>query len=379
MSLTGDLLGFSKRAKLAPRPQGQQLGQTWSETTESRLKHSRGSELMKRNKLVLRSGFTLVELLVVIAIIGILVGLLLPAVQAAREAARRMSCSSNARQLGLALMNYESAYKRLPPSRISTNNPVFQVSWPAMILPMIEQGPNFTRYNFNLPWYAPANDVVTTTQIPIMICPSSPSPRDVPPQNLYAAISNNLRTDSPLWGAADYGSINAVRNAAFVAAGLPSIGTREVMGAMGRGPEGVKLATIRDGLSNTLVIGEGAGRPTMYVSGRRVVNPRTGNIAAGTNVTADGWGWADINGGFSVDGSNDQGLQNNTTSAGATTIVGSCFMNCTNDSEFYAFHGSGAHYVVGDGSVQFISANIAGPAFVALCTRDLGDIGNFGD
>jgi hypothetical protein len=248
-----------------------------------------------------------------------------------------------------------------------------------MILPMIEQGPNFTRYNFNLPWYAPVNDVVTTTQIPIMICPSSPSPRDVPPQNLYAAISNNLRTDSPLWGAADYGSINAVRNAAFVAAGLPSIGIREVMGAMGRGPEGVKLAMIRDGLSNTLVIGEGAGRPSMYVSGRKVPNPRTGNIAAGTNVTADGWGWADINGGFSVDGSNAQGLQNNTTSSGATTIVGSCFMNCTNDSEFYAFHGSGAHYVVGDGSVQFISANIAGPAFVALCTRDLGDIGNFGD
>jgi hypothetical protein len=116
----------------------------------------------------------------------------------------------------------------------------------------------------------------------------------------------------------------------------------------------------------------------MYVSGRRVINPRSG-IASGTNVTADGWGWADINGGFSVDGANAQGMQNSTNSSGATTIVGNCFMNCTNDSEFYAFHGSGAHYVVGDGSVQFISANIAGPAFVALCTRDFGDIGNFGD
>lgn len=335
---------------------------------------------MKRvSKLNYRMGFTLVELLVVIAIIGILVGLLLPAVQAAREAARRMSCSSNARQLGLALHNYESAYKRLPPSRIATSNPVYQVSWPAMILPMIEQGPSFAQYNFNLPWYHPLNDVVTTTQIPIMICPSSPTPRDIPPQNLYAALSNNLRNAAPLpvWGYSDYGSINAVRNSAFVAAGLPSINAREVWGAMGRGPDGVKLAAIRDGLSNTAVIGEGGGRPSMYVSGRKVLNPRTGNIAFGTSVTADGWGWADINGGFSVDGANALGLQNNTTSAGATTIVGSCFLNCTNDSEFYAFHGSGAHFVFGDGSVQFIAQSISGPAFVALCTRDFGDISTF--
>jgi hypothetical protein len=112
----------------------------------------------------------------------------------------------------------------------------------------------------------------------------------------------------------------------------------------------------------------------MYVSGKKTVNPRTGNIAFGTPVVADGWGWADINGGFSVDGANALGLQNSTSSSGATTVVGSCFLNCTNDSEFYAFHGSGAHFVACDGSVQFIPQSVSGQVFVALCTREQGDI-----
>jgi prepilin-type N-terminal cleavage/methylation domain-containing protein len=84
-------------------------------------------------------GFTLVELLVVIAIIGILVGLLLPAVQAAREAARRMQCSNNLKQIGLAAHNYESSMKVLPSGYVRTNNQEGW-GWAALLLPYTEQG-----------------------------------------------------------------------------------------------------------------------------------------------------------------------------------------------------------------------------------------------
>ncbi len=94
-----------------------------------------------------RRGFTLVELLVVIAIIGILVGLLLPAVQAAREAARRMQCSNNLKQIALAVLNYESASKRLPALGVLLRGQRpgdLYYGWPIAILPFEEQG---ARYN----------------------------------------------------------------------------------------------------------------------------------------------------------------------------------------------------------------------------------------
>jgi len=123
-----------------------------------------------------QSGFTLVELLVVIAIIGVMVGLLLPAVQAAREAARRMSCSNNIRQIALATHNYESTYRMIPAMMgTSTYSPQ------ARILPYIEQAAMSDRINFSLPlllppaWqslYNPAVRDTVTQQIATFLCPS---------------------------------------------------------------------------------------------------------------------------------------------------------------------------------------------------------------
>src|SRR3954463_7725038 len=136
------------------------------------------------------AAFTLVELLVVIAIIGVLVSLLLPAVQQARESARRISCTNRLKQIGLALLNYESSHKVFPTAYITANpaaiGSAFGVSygdqyhngpsgfaWGALLLPFLEQQGLYTQFDFNAPCWAPVNAAAAQAKVGVFLCPSA--------------------------------------------------------------------------------------------------------------------------------------------------------------------------------------------------------------
>src|SRR5688572_9676365 len=124
-------------------------------------------------------GFTLVELLVVIAIIGILVALLLPAIQAAREAARRSSCMNNLRQMGLAMLNYESSYRVFPPSDVLVPDTKtglltksLSISVHARLLPFVEESALRSLVNFSVSYNDNANLPARMTKVGMFLCPS---------------------------------------------------------------------------------------------------------------------------------------------------------------------------------------------------------------
>jgi prepilin-type N-terminal cleavage/methylation domain-containing protein/prepilin-type processing-associated H-X9-DG protein len=297
-----------------------------------------------------RRAFTLIELLVVIAIIAVLVGLLLPAVQKVREAASRMSCSNNLKQIGLAYHNYHGTFGSFPPS--ASNSQTAPTGWGTYLLPYIEQDNLYKAYNLNAPFFytnAAAgidNQAVTETPIKILQCPSAPDNHDYKNYSLpppYNFVSWN-------GSSSDYGPLVGV-DMFFLAPFLNFPPTYSLEGAL-RPDRKIRIADILDGTSNTLLTAEIAARPTLW-QGRTQVNDRVTYFSG-----AGGWGDA-TSGNAQLYGSSQDG----------TTNPGTCGINCSNDFGMYAFHSGGANALFADGSVHFLKENIDITVLVALITR----------
>lgn len=282
-------------------------------------------------------GFTLVELLVVIAIIGLLVALLLPAVQAAREAARRSSCVNNLRQVGLALHNFHDVRQRLPSGWITDgSDPEGEPGWGwgAMILPYAEQGNLFDQHiDEKVPIDDPQHSFAWGAVLPLYVCPSDPG----------------SETFELLSGRAHFAKSNYVGNFGTDALGAHDHDDHD----HGHGhshehfepsdSDGVffhnsklRMADVRDGLSNTLFVGERSSKidHSLWI----------GVVHGAEHAMARVVGSADHPPGHSV-----------------------------HFDDFSSAHPGGAHFAFGDGSARFIAETIDEGVFRALATRAGGE------
>jgi prepilin-type N-terminal cleavage/methylation domain-containing protein/prepilin-type processing-associated H-X9-DG protein len=314
-------------------------------------------------------GFTLVELLVVIAIIGVLVALLLPAVQAAREAARRSSCTNNLKQIGLAMHNFHDTNNKLPsnirPSAVST----VRIRWATYILPFMEQTPLYDRIDFNKNWSdqtinasGVTNQQCFATRIPNYECPSAPNGTIVdgaPPPETWAPIVAN----------GDYSGFYGV-DPQLETIGLVEPGTARVDGGGLSKTINLKFANFTDGLSNTLHITESAGRPDVYRRRKLFL------AATPTNNRVNGGGWCrpatelNILRGASPDGYTIPGpVAINATNGEVLGTYPHPFYNVDGTGQIYSFHSTGANALYVDGSVRFISSNVPIRVISAVVTR----------
>lgn len=294
-------------------------------------------------------GFTLIELLVVIAIIAILIALLLPAVQQAREAARRTQCKNNMKQIGLALHNYHDTHNRLPPAWVDWEGlyapPVQAAHANVAILPYLEQANLESQYDYNVRWDHPNNQGLATLMPKSYMCPSTPGAGDVHRESGFQTTDYSyIRSDT------GWITDPAPNNSMFDINQFP------------------KFRDVIDGLTNTIMVYESAGRSKLYVGGAAVPEPAWWSAASAHRA------WP---GHF-----NSSWMYNYTMTldpnGGPPTVqwfVGPEIINVSNlYGAPYSFHTGGIQVTLGDGSVRFLSENIDRMLLSALTSRDGGEV-----
>ncbi len=305
-------------------------------------------------------GFTIVELLVVISIIGVLIALLLPAVQAAREAARRVQCSNNLKQWGLALHNHHSVYGTFP-TAVSGSGVTHY--WGAQLLPYVEQTALSAKYDYRVRFDAFGNKEAVESAFPLMICPSTPgSPI---PDPLFRRPRPSDPDHPEGWGSigADYAASSGPipqmwrRPPGHSFAGYPKPGSIEGFfeSSVDPGQKGRRARDILDGLTNSIALVESAGRPQVWQDVMGLV-PNSGNETsdlATEYVVASSWAAGNI---FAVRGYTWQVTIANPFNRWRSP--GERMVNATNAYSIFSFHPGGAHTLMGDGSVQFINEEV---------------------
>ena len=289
-------------------------------------------------------GFTLIELLVVIAIIAVLIALLLPAVQQAREAARRTQCRNNMHQLGLAMHNYHDAHRMFPAGSFGSDRHTSGedgFSLHVMLLPYIDEAALYNSVNF-CGCAIPANRTSMGQRLAQYTCPSN--------RSYYKRGLLNTGAGGALYSASPVAHYLCVYGSMTRSVAIASPGTAQ-NAVTGRCPGGgcIRIRDIRDGTSNTIVMGEW-GR--------------------GIHFTNNNLGWfSGFGNGFSqlllVVGATPINTYNTCAPSGATAHY------C---SAFGSFHEGGAFFLFGDGQVRFISENIDTTTYLALGTRANNEI-----